>query len=307
MNVITSIESASRIRREVVLSIGNFDGLHRAHSRILEWTVRQARKTGAEAWALTFSNHPLEILKGKGPRLLTTAEEKLEYFRQAGLTGVLLVPFTRRFSRLRPQDFLGLLARAMRIRFICVGDNFLFGSANRGDPGLMARTGKKLGFLLKTFPVLKDGKTGTIISSSAIRGLLAKGRVEEARRLLGRPYSLTAAVVKGKRLGRRLGFPTLNFDLDEVGKSGKAVPHDGVYRTETVIEGRKSGRWPGLTYIGRKFPTKSRTIETHLSGFRSDAYGLRATVRFLEFVRKPKVFRTEGGLRTAVRKDIEGR
>jgi len=303
MNIITSINAASRIKSRVVLSIGNFDGLHRAHARILKWTVREARRIGGEAWVLTFSNHPVEILERIKPRLLATREEKLERLERMGLDGVLLVKFTKSFSRLSGREFIGRLCGLMKIAAVCVGDNFLFGSVNKGDTALLAGAGRELGFRLKTFPVLRNGRSG-IISSSAIRRLVGLGRVDEARRLLGRPYSITMKVVRGKKLGRKIGIPTLNFDPAEPSKASKLIPADGVYRTETVLSGGDGGVRKGLTYVGPSFGKKRKTIETHLSRFSGNAYGRTAEVRFLEFLRKPRTFRTLTALESGIRRDI---
>jgi riboflavin kinase/FMN adenylyltransferase len=304
MNIVTSIKAASRIRRGIVLSIGNFDGLHRAHAKILGWAVAEARRTGGEAWALTFSNHPLEVLKGRRPSLLTTTKEKIELLRGTGLDGVLLLRFTKAFSRLTGRDFIRALCGRMKVRTICVGGNFLFGSSNKGDAGLLRRTGLEFGFRLKSFPVLRDRRSGAVISSSEVRVLLAKGLVDDANRLLGRPYSVTATVVKGRRLGRKIGFPTLNFDPKDPGLAAKLLPRHGVYATETSFPGRKGPGHRGLTFVGPNFGTGRMTVETHLTDFSGDAYGRTATVRFLKFIRPPRVFRSEEALRQAIRDDI---
>jgi riboflavin kinase/FMN adenylyltransferase len=227
------------------------------------------------------------------------------------------VTFTKAFGKLSGRDFVRRLCHLMKVHTICVGGNFLFGSSHKGDRGdilLLRRTGREYGFRLKVFPVLRDRRSGSVISSSAIRGLLAKGRIAEANRLLGKPYSITAEVVRGRRLGRKLGFPTLNFNPKEPGLSAKLLPKDGVYATETTLSGggkryhreryHRERSFRGLTYIGPKFGTGRLTVETHLPDFRGNAYGRTATVRFLNFIRGPKTFRTAEALRLAMRNDI---
>ena len=304
MKIVTSIQAASRIRRKVFLSIGNFDSCHRVHAEILKWTAGEARRTGGEAWALTFSNHPLMVLKGRRPALLSTTKEKLELLGKTGLTGVLLIRFTKAFSRLSGQEFIGRLCGLMNIHTVCVGDNFLFGSSNKGDTFLLDRSGREYGFRLKTFPVRRDGRSGAVVSSSAIRVFLAKGRIAEANRFLGRPYSVAATVVRGRQLGRKLGFPTLNFDPGELARSSKLLPKDGVYATETSLSGGSERLIRGLTYVGPKFGTARMTVETHLLDFSGNAYGRTATVRFLKFIRGPRTFRSAEALRAGIRNDI---
>ena len=300
MNIATSFQSAGRTGNGIVLSIGNFDGLHRAHARILAWTVRTAKRMKAEAWALTFSNHPAEILKGRKPTLLSPLDEKLDLLSGTGLDGVLLLRFTPKLSRMSAEDFLGLLCRKMRIRAVCVGRNFLFGSSNRGTPGLLRKWSGQRGFGLKVFPVLKDRQTGKIVSSTAIRTLIAEGKVDTAAKLLGRPYSLSAGIVPGRKLGRTIGYPTINFD--PAGLTRKLVPLDGVYITETTLSGSRGSR-RGLTYIGPVLGTGRRTIETHLLDYKGSDRGT-ATVRFLKFVRRPRNIRTPEDLRKRIRRDI---
>src|ERR671918_99419 len=232
MNVIHYPEDVSIRWHNPVLALGNFDGLHRGHMKIIDRVRRRAGERGGTPAAMTFDPHPPRVLRpDKAPPLLMTKAQKLEALGRAGMQGVAVVRFTRELSMWDPEMFVRtVLVEWLRVSEVWVGANFLFGHGRSGNFSLLRVLGQRYGFRAeKIDPVrYKD----FVVSSTRIRRLVAEGRVDEAGALLGHPYFLDGTVVEGRRRGREIGFPTANLST-----GNELVPPDGVYATTVTIDG----------------------------------------------------------------------
>src|ERR1700747_932644 len=251
-----------------VLALGNFDGLHRGHRKILDRVSRVAGERGATSVVMTFDPHPPRVVRpDKAPPLLMTIGQKLEAIADAGLQGATVVRFTRELSQWDPESFVQrVLVSWLRVAEVWVGANFLFGHDRAGNFSLLRVLGGRYGFKAeKIDPVrYKD----FVVSSTRIRRLVSEGRVDEAGALLGRQYSIDGTVVHGDHRGRDLGFPTANLCSQY-----ELLPPHGVYATTTTIDGVVL---PSVTNIGVR-PTIDAsgrsTIETHVFNFARELYG----------------------------------
>ena len=207
-----------------MVSIGNFDGVHRAHSHVLEEIVERARQQGAKAMAVTFEPHPVRILKpDSGLKLITPTPEKLRLLEASGLDAVLLLPFGRDLSLMTPRRFAEeILRKQLRAVEVHEGYNFHFGHKAAGNVGMLAEFGREMGFEVKVYPEMK--LRGEPVSSSHVRRLLSQGRISRARHLLGHPFSMLSTAGRGRGYGSKYTVPTINLSRYE-----EFVPKDGVY------------------------------------------------------------------------------
>ncbi len=245
-----------------VLTVGNFDGVHRAHQHVLREVVRRARELGAHSLAVTFDPHPVRILHpDAAPPLLTPLPIKLRLLAATGLDAVLLLPFTRDLSLLTPRQFAEeILHRKLHARELHEGFNFRFGRKAKGDVQQLADLGREFGFELKVYPEMCI--RGHSVSSSRVRELIAAvGDVSDARHLLGRPFSIMSNAGRGRGYGARYTVPTINLSRYE-----DMVPRDGVYITRTRVA---EECFDSVTNVGNRptFGADSFAIETHLLNF----------------------------------------
>jgi riboflavin kinase / FMN adenylyltransferase len=283
--------------RPAAVAIGNFDGLHLGHRRILARLCRLARERGLRSLVLTFEPHPERALGKRSVRMIDTPAQRLARLRGTCVDAVAVIPFDRRFSRLTGPAFVeGVLKGRLGAREIVVGRGFRFGRGRRSDTATLQSLGRGAGLGLHVVkPVVLDGLT---VSSTALRSLVGRGRVEEAARLLGRPYEIQGRVVPGERRGRLLGFPTANLET-----ANEILP-EGVFITETV-RGRTVYR--SVTSVGTNptFGPHPLTVETLLLDFRGSLYGAGITVRFLRRIRPVRAFPGAAALAARIRRDIE--
>lgn len=255
-----------RLTRPSCLALGVFDGVHLGHRKVIAAAVSQARSRGSIPAVLTFEPHPAAVVNpGGAPSLLTTTDEKLGILRSLGVGLVVVARFDQRLAAMRPEDFIAeVLVERLRACCVVVGRGWRFGSGGRGTAALLRQVAPRHGCGATIVPPVHVG--GHPISSTRIRKLLLRGMVEEAERLLGRPYTLRGQVVPGDGLGRKLGFPTANLHLP----SEKLLPADGVYACWGRAGGRRCARrraWPALCYIGARPTVESagaRRVEVHL-------------------------------------------
>jgi len=263
----------------VVASVGNYDGVHLGHREILRRIVEDAQRRDLASLLITFDPHPAVVVApDRRPRHLQTRRQKLDSLAATGLTDLLVLGFTPELAALDGEAFFASVLEP-RIRFaaIHVGDNFRFGRERSGDVETLIRIGKRLGFEVEGVPaVVIDGKT---VSSTAIRRAVEAGKVEEARRMLGRPFAALGEVVPGEGRGAELQFPTANVAVEN-----EMIPAAGVYVTETVA---LASRFPSVTNVGTRptFGGKELTIESHLLDFDGDLYTERVEIRFLARIR----------------------
>lgn len=280
-----------------VLALGNFDGLHRGHLKIIERVRRGAVEHGGTPMAMTFDPHPPRVVRpDKAPPLLMTKTQRLDALHRAGIACIAVVRFTRELSQWQPEAFVRtVLVDWLRVSEVWVGANFLFGHERAGNFSLLRTLGQRYGFRAeKIDPVrYKD----FVVSSTRIRRLIAEGRMDEAGALLGHQYSIDGTVVEGRHRGREIGFPTANLET-----ANELVPPHGVYATTTTIDGILH---PGLTNIGVRptFGETTPTIETHLLRYTGDLYGRKVTVSFVQRLRDERRFEDVDALKAQIEAD----
>jgi len=284
-----------------VLSVGNFDGLHRAHTRVLAEIVRRAHDLGCKSLAVSFEPHPLRILRpDEGFKLLTPVPEKVRLLAATGLDAVLLLPFTRDLSLMSPQRFVhDVLKKALHAREVHEGYNFRFGRKAAGDVALLTELGQKLGFAVKVYSELR--LRGERVSSSQVRKLIEAGRVSRARYLLARPFSILSTPGRGRGYGAKYTVPTINLSRYE-----ELVPRDGVYITRTRVA---QECFDSVTNVGNRptFGTESFAIETHLLNFRAIELTpeTEVEVHFLQRLRDEIKFPSVEALREQIARDVK--
>jgi len=284
-----------------IVSVGNFDGVHRAHQTVLRDIAERARQQGATSVAVTFDPHPSRILRPEsGLKLLTPTPEKLRWIRPTGVDTVLVLPFGRDLSLLTPREFAErILKKKLKACEVHEGYNFRSGHKAAGDVNTLAEFGREMGFAVKIF----DRMTlrGENVSSSQIRKLLNEGKVSRARHLLGRPFAILATAGRGRGYGSKYTVPTINLSrYDEL------VPLDGVYITRTRV-GEEC--FDSVTNIGNRptFGADSFAIETHLLNFHPIELTAETEVEvsFLQRVREEIKFPSVEALREQIARDVK--
>ena len=288
--------------RGMVMSIGNFDGVHVGHQAVLRHVVERARSLGTVSAAMTLDPHPTKILRPhQAPMLLTTLEQRLELIERCGLELALVVPFTRSLAAMEAETFVrDVLVQRLAVREVYIGKNFRFGTDRRGDVDLLMRMGQALGFTAAAAPIVEvDGK---VVSSTRVRAAIAEGRVDEAWAMLGRALYADGEVMIGERLGRRLGFPTLNIDV-----TNELHPGKGVYVTAVHIPSFRR-TFPSVTNVGVRptmYEDSTITIESHLLDFTADVYKEPVRLFFLHRLREEMLFPSAAQLMAQIRSDVE--
>jgi riboflavin kinase / FMN adenylyltransferase len=284
-----------------VASVGNFDGMHRAHAHVLKEIVRRARQSGDKAIAVTFEPHPARILRpDSGLKLLTPLPEKLRLLEDTGIDAVMVLPFGRDLSLMTPRQFADrILRRKLHAREVHEGYNFRFGHKAVGDTSLLAQLGQEMGFEVKVYTEQK--LRGEPVSSSHIRKLIGEGRVSRARHLLARPFSILGTPGRGRGLGSKYTVPTINLARYE-----ELVPKDGVYITWTKVG---TERFDSVTNVGNRptFGADSFAIETHLLNFHPIELTPESEVEicFLDRLRDEIKFPSVEALREQIARDVK--
>ena len=285
--------------RSPVLALGNFDGLHRGHVKIIERIQRGAGERGGMSVVLTFDPHPPRIVRpDKAPPLLMTKAQKIEALGRAGVQGVAVVRFTREMSQWEPDVFVRhVLVEWLRVAEVWVGADFLFGRDRTGNFTVLRALGAQYGFRVEKIDPIRY--KDFVVSSTRIRRLLAEGRVDEAAALLGHHYAIEGTVVEGNKRGREIGFPTANLATDN-----ELVPPNGVYATAITIDGQVL---PSVTNIGQR-PTfgdsLATTIEAHVMGQSMDLYGRKVRLAFVQRLRDERKFPDLEALQEQISADV---
>jgi len=282
-----------------VLTLGNFDGVHRGHQEIIATAVRHAAEKGAQPAVLTFEPHPIAVLApDKAPPIIQSLHDRLETIRGHGIATVVLQRFTREFAAMDPEAFVrDFLLQHIELTQVVVGYNVNFGHDRAGTSETLRTLGVRLGFGVDVVgPVVADGEE---VSSTRLRDAIRQGDMPRVRRLLGRPYAFRGRVVTGDRRGRTLGFPTANLHL----KPGLLIPPDGVYAVLADVDGTERR---GVLNVGIRptFGGRRRTIEAHLLDFDGDLYRRWLVVRVVERLRGEATFAGPDALRAAIADDI---
>ena len=285
--------------RGTLVTVGTFDGVHRGHWKVLETLRARAEVAGLPAVLATFDPHPLRVVRpAEAPRLLTTPVEKKEILAESGLDYAVFIPFTDVLRSYPPDRFVKeILVDRLRMRDLVIGYDHGFGKGRSGDVETLRTIGERLGFGVEVVEALETG--GDAISSSRIRSALAEGRVLDAARALGRPYSVRGPVVRGDGRGRALGFPTANIQVID---ADKLLPREGVYAVTATV---RSATRRGVLHLGPRptFQGSPPSVELHLFDFDGDLYGEEVRVDFCAWLREIHRFATVEALIAAIRDD----
>jgi riboflavin kinase/FMN adenylyltransferase len=290
----------AEIQRPTVLTLGVFDGLHLGHQLIMRTVVERARETGSIPTVITFDPHPRAVLHPESaPPLLQTLDQKVEGFGVLGIEQAIVIRFDETFSQIRADDFLRDIVRdRLHAKEVYLGRGFAFGHNREGNIELLRRVSQELGFFADEVPEVQFRNQR--VSSSKVRGLLSEGRVNLARRLLGRPYGVEGRVERGAERGAGLGFPTANLH-----PRNRVIPRNGVYVTGTLID----GEWRrSVTNVGVRPTFKADaepSVETFVLNWAGDLYGDVVRVRFLHRLRDERKFGSIEELKVQIDKDVK--
>jgi riboflavin kinase/FMN adenylyltransferase len=292
-------------RLPVALTIGNFDGVHRGHQALLAQVVEAARERGLSPAVMTFEPHPREFFApDQAPARIANLRDKLEALQAAGIERVFIQHFGRRFAQLSAEDFLRrVLVDGCRVRWLMVGDDFRFGARRAGDIELLRAHAAAGGYEVVQCPTICDD--GERISSSAVRDALAVGDLRLVQRLLGRPYAVSGRVQHGAKLGRSIGFPTLNLRIAHAKRMRRAALH-GVFAVR--VHELDARPLDGVASVGLR-PTVDDSgrwlLEVHLFDFARQVYGRLVRVEFVRKLRDEEKYDTVAELASAIQRDAE--
>jgi riboflavin kinase/FMN adenylyltransferase len=301
MRIIHGVKNL-KIKKPIAATIGIFDGIHRGHKRLLGQLKKRAKSIRGKSCVLTFDPHPAKVLRPrKTPPMLISTKHKLNLLAAEGIDIAVLINFTKGFANINPTRFVKeMLVKKTSVKELLVGERFSFGRNKSGNVERLRKLGGRFGFKVHSISPLKAGKK--IISSTLIRKLIMSGRLNEAKKLLGRNISILGTVTKGARRGRTLGFPTANLNLHH-----EAIPPSGVYVVKVRLKNRK---YRGILNIGFR-PTfsgttceKEPTAEVHIFGFNKSIYEKDIEVIFLKRIRGERKFKNKDHLLSRINKDI---
>jgi riboflavin kinase/FMN adenylyltransferase len=300
MIVFRNLEDVPKDFGPTLVSIGNFDGVHCAHRHVIECIVERARAQKIRAVAVTFEPHPVRLLRpGADLKLLTPTPEKLALLKATGLDATLLLPFTPELSHMSAHDFAAcILQETLRARELHEGFNFRFGHQAEGNILLLTEFGREMGFSVVEYPEMK--LRGELVASSRIRALLREGRVDRARHLMARPFSILSTPAPGRGYGSKQTVPTINL-----AEYAELIPKNGVYITRTRVADEC---FDSVTNIGNRptFGKDSFAIESHLLNFHPVEFNedTEVEIYFLDRIRDERKFPSVGDLRGQIGKDI---
>lgn len=299
MNVYYGIQEFKKLENAVVTS-GTFDGVHLGHQKILKRLNEVAELTNGESVVITFYPHPRSVISPDNQivKLLSTLEEKIELLEKSGVDNLLIVSFTREFSELSSEEFIQkILIETIGTKTLVIGYDHRFGKNREGGFDYLKLNKEKYGFGIEEISRQDIENVG--VSSSKIRKALQEGDVPSADHFLGRNYSLSGVIVKGKQLGRTIGFPTANIQVREI---AKLIPSDGVYAVKVYYNDEAFG---GMLNIGNR-PTVDgtfQTVEVNIFEFDQEIYGEKLTIEFLQKIRNEQKFNGLDELKTQIAKD----
>lgn len=302
MRILEKTSSFKKDGRPLVLALGNFDGIHRGHRRLLDYVVAQSKKMRGKAAVFTFQQHPQHILHPEhAPENLQSSGQKMKFLKSIGIELCFFQKFDREFSKLSAERFVEkILVKQLGVREICLGYNARFGQGRQGDADLLRKLGARFGFeVFQAEPVVRRGSP---VSSTAVREALRHGKIKMVSELLGRHWSLEGKVIRGDGRGRQLGFPTANVD------AGSFVrPAKGVYAARVRI-GSEKKLHDAVVNVGVRpsfVGSAGVCVEAHLLKFKSNLYGKKIEVFFIKQLRLEKKFGSADLLKQQIRKDIK--
>jgi len=299
---IIDLNSGEAVIVENAVCLGNFDGIHVGHQKLLKSNIEEAKKRNLNSAALIFRNHTKELLdsnKGTNIQLLTSFEQKIDILKGFELDAIYVIDFDESLMKLSPQDFIDdILIKRLNAKLITIGFNYRFGYKASGDSEFLKKMGLEKGYEVNVIPPVYVDEE--IVSSTAIRQLIKLGDVKKAAIFLGRNYSLMGSVVKGSERGRHLGFPTANIEL----KDNYIIPKVGVYVTKTILDGQE---YICLTNIGYNptFNEDDLKIETYILDFNDNLYGRTLEIEFIDYIRDDIKFNTAEELIRQIQEDVK--
>ena len=299
MQVFHGIETVQRKLKNPAITIGNFDGVHKGHQALFQRVKQLAEELNGESVVVTFDPHPLEVLfPKKAPSFITSHRHKLDLIASCGIDATIVIPFDHKFSRMSAREFVEVvLVEKIGARAIVVGHDYRFGHSREGDIAFLKQLGEQYGFKVETVTGLRVNDT--VVSSTAIRQMIASGNIKEANKLLGRFFEVSGAVIPGRKRGVSLGFPTANIRMPAI-----TSPRTGVYVVQAEVDGKTYGGAANLGY-NPTFGDTDLSLEAHLFDFDLDIYGKPITVRFIDRLRDELRFSSPDELAAQIRKDVD--
>ena len=300
MKIIDDIFAENIIDDKTYVAIGSFDGIHSGHREVILSAVNKAKEAGGKSLVFTFANHPLEIVnKNFAPKLINTREEKIHLLEELEVDYVLFQTFDKKFANISPLDFVGeLLKNRLKAQEVFVGFNFSFGEGGAAKTHDLIELGRAVGITVNEIkPVKKDNQ---VISSTLIRKLIEKGRLEEVEKFLGYPVFIIGEVIHGKKLGRKMGFPTANLSV-----LNKVYPPFGIYGAKVRIDGEEHER-DAVVNIGKNPTLKPgvQSIEVHILDFNEYIYGKKLYLKLMKYMRNEKKFSSMEELKKVIKNDV---
>ena len=285
--------------KDMLLTIGVFDGVHLGHRYLISQLTELARQQGLLSGVVTFRQHPQEVLSPQ-TRLpfLTDLAQRTNLLKNEGVEAIITLSFTPELAQLSAGQFIGLLKKYLRMRGVVIGPDFALGQNREGNTDTLRRLGQEMGFSVTVVPpIIIDGE---VVSSTAIRNALAEGDMKRVQNLVGRPFSLHGRIIPGAGRGIELGFPTANLDTDPE----QALPAEGVYVGWVHIDDQA---YPSMTNIGKRptFGGSERVVEVYLLDYHSDLYGQELTIDIIEHLRGEIKFDTPEELKKQIAEDVK--
>lgn len=297
MTIIKSLDEVINVENTVV-TIGNFDGIHKGHIKLIKEAVKEAKTKNYKSVVFTFENHPMRYFRADSIKHIITNEEKVKIFKNLGVDIVFMIPFDEYMTKISATDFVKtILHEKLKCKMVIVGHDFTFARNKEGNASLLESLGKKYNMKVKVIEPIKI--KGRRVSSSYIRNLINDGNVSEIKDFLGRNYFLEGEVIHARKIGRTIGFPTANLKAEDK----LIIPKNGIYAVKVYI---KNKVYYGATNIGYN-PTvngKALSIETNIIDFDEEIYGEIIKVEFLDRIRDEKKFNSLDELKSQLRKDV---
>ena len=286
-------------KKDTLLTIGVFDGVHLGHKYLLSQLTEQAREQNLLSGVVTFNQHPQEVLspQTKLP-FLTDLTQRINLLKNEGIEAIITLSFTSELAQLSAHQFVSLLKKYLRMRGLIIGPDFALGQNREGNTNTLRTLGQDMNFSVTVIPPIIIN--GEVVSSTAIRNALADGDMKRALSLVGRPFSLNGRVTSGAGRGIELGFPTANLDID----LRQALPPEGVYATWSHIDDKT---YQSVTNIGKQptFGGSQRIVEVYILDYHSNLYGRELKIDIMERLRSEKQFNTAEELKKQITKDIK--
>ena len=285
--------------KDMVLTIGVFDGVHLGHKHLLSQLKERARQEGLLSGVVTFRQHPQAVLspQAKLP-CLTDLAQRIRLLKEEGIEAVITLSFTPELAQLSTRQFVDLLKKYLRMRGLVIGPDFALGRNREGDANVLNTLGRDMGFNVTVVPPLVIN--GEVVSSTTIRNALAEGDMKRVHNLLGHAFSLQGQVIGGRGQGVKLGFPTANLKIDPQ----QALPPDGVYATWAYID---DSIYESVTNIGRRptFGNNERMVEVYVLDYHGDLYGHELRIDIIERLRSEERFDSADELKQQMAKDVK--